>query len=154
MAKPIPDGFRTLTPYLCVVGAADAIEFYKKAFGAIERYRMPAPDGKRLMHAEIQIGDSILMICDAFPEWGSNASAATNHIYVENADAFAEQAVKAGAKVVMPVMEMFWGDRFGKVTDPFGQSWSIATHVKDLSPQEMQAAAAKAFSQPCPDGKK
>jgi len=98
------------------------------------------------MHAEFKIGNSIVMISDAFPEWGSNAGAATNHIYVENADAMFAQAVAAGAKPLMPVSEMFWGDRFGKVADPFGQQWTIATHVKDMTPQEMAEAGKKAMA--------
>ena len=144
--KPIPDGYHTVTPYLMVEGASDALAFYKKAFGAAERYRMTAPDGKRLMHAEFQIGDSVIMIGDTFPEFGGGgALSAGLHLYVSNVDAAFRKAVAAGATVVMPVADMFWGDRFGKLRDPFGQNWSIATHVRDVSPDEMKAEAAKAF---------
>jgi PhnB protein len=145
MPKPIPDGFSTVTPYLIIDGALQAIEFYKKAFGATELFKMPAPDGKRIMHAEIKIGTAIVMIADSFPEWGVSASAANNHLYVENADATFATAVAAGAKALMPVQEMFWGDRFGKLADPFGQQWSVATHVKDMTPQEMAEAGKKAM---------
>jgi PhnB protein len=145
MAKPIPDGFHSVTPYLIISGADKAIDFYKKAFGASELFRMPGPDG-RLMHAEIKLGDSIIMIAEAFPEWGSPAVSANNHIYVQNADAFFATAVSAGAKALMPVQEMFWGDRFGKLADPFGQTWSVATHVKDMTPQEMAEAGKKAMA--------
>jgi PhnB protein len=145
MAKPIPDGFHSVTPYLIISGADKAIDFYKMAFGASELFRMPGPDG-RIMHAEIKLGDSIIMIAEAFPEWGSPAVSANNHIYVENADVFFATAVAAGAKPLMPVSEMFWGDRFGKIADPFGQTWSVATHVKDMTPQEMAEAGKKAMS--------
>ncbi len=142
-AKPIPEGFHTLTPHIVVKGASEAIEFYKKAFGAREVGRMPGPDGKSIMHADIIIGDSHLMLVDEFPDMGCLApqtvggSSVTIHIYVEDADAFFNQAVAAGAEVKMPLSDMFWGDRYGLVTDPFGHSWSIATHKEDLSPEEM-----------------
>lgn len=146
--KPIPEGFTSVTPHMVVRGAADAIEFYKKAFGAVERCRMPGPDGKSLMHAEIQVGNAIVMLCDEFPDWGTlspqalNGSPVTIHLYVENADAVYDRAVKAGATAAMPLTDMFWGDRYGKVVDPYGHHWSIATHVEDVPPEEMGRRAA------------
>ena len=137
--KPIPTGMRTVTPHLVCAGAAEAIEFYKKAFKAEEQGRMPAPDGK-LMHAHIKIGDSSVMLVDEFLEWGSfgpkslKGSPVTIHLYVENADATFERAIAAGGKVKMPMADMFWGDRYGIVVDPFGHQWSIATHIKDMTP--------------------
>jgi PhnB protein len=141
--KAIPDGYHTLTPYMTVRDAARAIEFYKQAFGAVERGVMKGPDGK-VMHAELTIGDSIFMLADEFPEYGSMSPLSTGgsgmglHIYVEDADSAFDRAVKAGAKVDMPVSDMFWGDRYGKVADPFGHKWSIATHKADLSAEEME----------------
>jgi PhnB protein len=149
--SPIPQGFTTLTPHLVVRDAAKAIEFYKSAFGAEEIARMPGPDGK-LMHAELKIGDSIVMLADEFPEWGSNGpltlggTPVTLHLYVEDADAAFNRAVEAGATVKMALNDAFWGDRYGQLADPFGHTWSIATHVKDLTPEEMNAAAAAAMS--------
>ena len=146
--KPIPDGMHTLTPHLVCAGAAAAIDFYVKAFGAIEQGRLPGPDGK-LMHAMIRIGDSPLMLVDEMPEWGAlgpkalKGSPVTIHLYVENVDAAVARAVDAGAKITMPVADMFWGDRYGKIEDPFGHQWSLATHIRDVSPEEMQAAMAK-----------
>ncbi len=146
--KPIPDGMHTVTPHLVCAGAADAIEFYKKAFDATEMVRVPGPDGK-LMHACIRIGDSAVMLVDEMPEWGAlgpkslKGSPVTIHIYVENVDAFVKRAVDAGAKVTMPVADMFWGDRYGKVEDPFGHHWSVATHVRDVSMEEAQQAMQK-----------
>jgi uncharacterized glyoxalase superfamily protein PhnB len=143
--NPIPEGMHTVTPHLICAGASEAIEFYKHAFGATELSRMPGSDGK-VMHASIRIGDSVLMLNDEMPEWGSfgakhfRGSPVTIHLYVENADALFEQAVRAGAKVTMPLADMFWGDRYGKVEDPFGHQWSIATHVRDVTPDEMQNA--------------
>lgn len=147
-AKAIPDGMHTLTPHLICAGAADAIEFYKKAFGATELNRLPGPDGK-LMHASVRIGDSVLMLLDEFPQWGSlgpkalKGSPVVLHLYVEDVDAVVAQAVAAGAKLTLPVAEMFWGDRYGQVEDPFGHKWSVATHTRDLSPEEIQAGMAK-----------
>jgi PhnB protein len=147
--NPIPNGMHTVTPHLVCGGAADAIEFYKQAFGAVESVRLPGPQGK-LMHAMIRIGDSAVMLVDEFPDCGAlgpkslNGSPVTIHLYVEDVDATVERAVAAGAKVIMPVDDMFWGDRYGQVEDPFGHHWSIATHIRDLSPEEIQAAAAKA----------
>ena len=143
--KPIPEGMHTVTPHLVCAGAAEAIEFYQKAFGATELSRVPGENGK-LMHASVRIGDSVVMLNEEMPEWGAfgpkslKGSAVTIHLYVENADAVFEQAVAAGAKVTMPLDDMFWGDRYGKVEDPFGHQWSIGTHVRDVSPEEMQKA--------------
>ena len=145
MTQRIPQGMHSVTPHLVCAGAAQAIEFYKKAFGAVEEGRMPGPDGK-LMHAMIRIGDSPIMLADEMPEWGSlgpkalKGSPVTIHLYVDDADAFAKRAAAAGAKITMPVDEMFWGDRYGKLEDPFGHQWSVGTHVRDVSPEEMQRA--------------
>ena len=143
--EPIPEGMRTVTPHLVCDGAADAIEFYKKAFNAVETARMQTPDGK-IMHASVRIGDSNVMLVDEFPDYGSvgpkklNGSPVTLHVYVPNVDQVFEQAVAAGATVRMPVEDQFWGDRYGQVVDPFGHNWSIATHVKDMTQEEMMAA--------------
>jgi len=147
--KPVPDGMHAVTPHLTCAGAADAIEFYKKAFNAVEIKRMPGPQGK-LMHALIRIGDSAVMLADEFPDWGSfgpkslNGSPVTIHIYVEDVDALVERAVAAGAKITMPLEDTFWGDRYGKLEDPFGHHWSVATHLRDMSSEDMQQAAQKA----------
>jgi PhnB protein len=142
--KPIPEGFHTVTPSLVVRGAAQAIEFYKKAFGAQELVRMPGPDGK-IMHAEIKIGDSIIFVNDEMP--GSHAvkspqtvgaCTGTINLYVTNVDDTFKQAIAAGGKESMPVADQFWGDRYGSFVDPFGHSWGVGTHKEDLSPQEMQ----------------
>jgi len=146
--KPIPEGMRSVTPHLVCAGAADAIEFYKKAFGAVEQARLPGPQGK-IMHAMIRIGDSAVMLVDEMPEWGAlgpkalKGSSVTIHLYVDDADAFVARAVKAGARVTMPVADMFWGDRYGKIEDPFGHHWSVGTHVRDVSMEEMQQAMRK-----------
>ena len=143
--KPIPDGAHSLTPHLVCDGAAAAIEFYKKAFNAVEMMRLPGPQG-RLMHAAVRIGDSTLMLVDEMPEWGSlgpkalKGSPVTIHLYVEDVDAAVAQAVAAGAKVTMPVADMFWGDRYGQLEDPFGHHWSVATHTRDLSFEQIRAA--------------
>lgn len=149
MAKAVPEGFRTITPHLIVKGADAAIAFYKKALGAEEIMRMSGPDGKSVMHAEIKIGDSLVMLNDEFPGGGGCASPTTLkgtstciHLYVENADALFNRAVAAGAQPTMPISDMFWGDRYGQVTDPFGHTWSIATHTKDVTPAEMREAMA------------
>lgn len=144
--KPIPDGMHTITPHLVCRNAAAAITFYQKAFGAVELARLPGPQGK-LMHALLSIGDSPFMLVDEFPEWGAmgpqslKGSPVTIHLYVEDVDAAVERAVAAGAKLTMPVADMFWGDRYGTIEDPFGHRWSIATHIRDMSPEEIQAAA-------------
>jgi PhnB protein len=146
--NPIPDGMHSLTPLLVCAGAADAIAFYKKAFNAIEESRLPGPEGK-LMHAAIRIGDSMLMLTDEFPEMGGlgpkslKGSPVTIHLQVEDVDSVVKQAVAAGAKVTMPLADMFWGDRYGQLEDPFGHHWSVATHTRDLSPQEIQEGMAK-----------
>ena len=128
--KPIPEGMHTVTPHLICAEAAKAIEFYKKAFDAVELSRMPGPDGK-IMHASFRIGDSVIMLNEENPNWGSlgpkslKGSPVTIHLYVNNVDSVFEKAVRAGAKVTMPVDDMFWGDRYGKVEDPFGHHWEI-----------------------------
>ncbi len=143
--KPIPDGMHSITPHLVCAGAADAIAFYKQAFDAVEMARLPGPGGK-LMHAMIRIGDSPLMLVDEFPEFKSfgpkalQGSPVTIHLQVENVDAVFERAVAAGATVKMPLADMFWGDRYGQLEDPFGHRWSLATHLRDVSPEEMQQA--------------
>ncbi len=149
--NPIPEGMHTVTPHLICAGAAEAIEFYEKAFDAVELTRMPGSDGK-VMHASIRIGDSVIMLNDEMPEWGSfgakhfKGSPVTIHLYVENADALFEQAVRAGATVTMPLADMFWGDRYGKVEDPFGHQWSIGTHVREVSAEEMEKAMGEMSS--------
>jgi len=140
--KPIPEGMHSLTPHLVCNGAADAIEFYKRAFNAREEGRMAMPDGK-IMHAMVRIGDSALMLVDEMPQHGAlgpkalKGSPVTIHLYVEDADATVAQAVKAGAKVTMPLADMFWGDRYGQLEDPFGHRWSVATHQRDLTPAQI-----------------
>ena len=146
--KPVPDGFHTLTPHLVCRDAAAAIAYYVKAFGAVEQGRLPGPGGK-LMHAMIRIGDSPLMLVDEMPEWGAlgpqslKGSPVTIHLYVEDVDAAVARAVDAGARITMPVADMFWGDRYGQIEDPFGHHWSIATHTRDVSPEKMQAAMSE-----------
>jgi uncharacterized glyoxalase superfamily protein PhnB len=150
---PIPKGYHVVTPSIVVRGAANAIEFYKKAFGAKELSRMDGPGGK-IMHAEIRIGDSIVMLSDEFPDMGSSSpetiggSPASLMIYTKDVDTLFNQAVSAGAKVSMPVSDMFWGDRYGKVTDPFGHQWQLATRKENLSPKEMARRGAAAMSPP------
>ena len=145
MTKRIPEDMHVVTPHLIIAGAANAIEFYKKAFGAVEAARLPGPDGK-IMHAMIRIGGDAIMLVDEMPQWGAlgpkalKGSPVTIHLNVEDVDAFFKRAVDAGAKVTMPLADQFWGDRYGKVEDPFGHQWSIATHVRDVSPKEMQEA--------------
>jgi PhnB protein len=154
MVKPVPDGYNTATPYLYVKGAAAALDFYKKALGAQEIMRMPGPDGKSIMHAELRIGNSIIMLSDEQPGGKMRSpqtlGAATSSVflYVDNADTLFNQAVAAGAQSLMPVSLMFWGDRFGSLVDPFGHHWNIATHVEDVAPEEMKRRQAKAFSKP------
>ena len=140
--SPVPAGYHTITPHLIVKNARQAIEFYKKAFGAEEVMRMPGPDGQSVMHAELQIGNSHVFLCDEFPDWGAKGpeliggSPVTIHMYVTDADATVKKAEAAGAKVTMPLQDMFWGDRYGKLVDPYGHHWSVATHIEDVSPQE------------------
>ncbi|MGC1275363.1 MAG: VOC family protein [Planctomycetaceae bacterium] len=153
--RPIPSGQEGLIPHLVCSPCADAIEFYKKAFDAVEIHRLPAPDGRRLSHAAIRIGKDFVFLADDFPEYcgGKSQSAkalqgtpVTLHRYVENCDAAIQKAVDAGATIVMPASDCFWGDRYGVVTDPFGHQWSFATHLKDLTPEEIQAAMQDAFA--------
>jgi PhnB protein len=155
--KPIPEGMHSLTPHLVCAGAANAIEFYKKAFGATELSRLPGPDGK-LMHGAVRIGDSTLMLVDEMPQWGAlgpkslKGSPITMHLYVTDVDAAFAKAVAAGATVKMPVSDMFWGDRYGQVEDPFGHRWSIATHTRDLTDEEIKKGMAT-MGGDCPQGK-
>jgi PhnB protein len=149
--QPIPEGYRTLTPYLAVDDAAEAIEYYKKAFGATERGRMEAPGGK-IGHAELEIGDSLVMLSDALPQFATRSpkelggTSVSIFMYVEDVDATVQQAVDTGATVTMEVADQFWGDRFGTVQDPFGHLWSIATHVEDVPPEEMEERAKAAMA--------
>jgi len=149
--KPIPENMHTLTPHLICDGAAEAIDFYVKAFNAVENVRLPAPDG-RIMHASIRIGDSTVMLADVYPGCNSMSpkglqdSPVYLHLYVEDVDAVMKQAEAAGAKITMPPMDMFWGDRYGQLTDPGGHRWSVATHKQDLTPEQMQEAMRTAFS--------
>jgi uncharacterized glyoxalase superfamily protein PhnB len=153
-AKPIPDGFHTITPHLVVKDASKAIDFYKKAFGAEELERHPGPDGKSIMHATIKIGDSRVMLNDEFPDMGCRGplaiggTAVTLHLYVQDVDKAFERATKAGAKVTMPLADQFWGDRYGIVADPFGHMWSIATHMQDMTGVDLAKAAQAAFASP------
>jgi uncharacterized glyoxalase superfamily protein PhnB len=148
--RAIPEGFHTVTPHLVCAGAAEAIEFYKKAFDAVEMGRMPGPGGK-IMHAQLRIGDSPIMLADDFPDFGSKGPLALKgtpvviHLYVADADATFAQAVAAGAKPVMPLADMFWGDRYGQLDDPFGHRWSIATHKRDMTPEQMREEMAKSM---------
>jgi uncharacterized glyoxalase superfamily protein PhnB len=141
-------GKQTLSPHLICAGAAKAIDFYKKAFGATENMRLPGKDG-RLMHASVQVNGACVMLVDEMPEWGAlspkslKGTPVTVHLNVDDVDAFVKRAVKAGAAVVMPVADMFWGDRYGVIEDPFGHRWSIATHVRDMTPKEIAKAMPK-----------
>ena len=152
--RPIPPGQENLIPHLVCSPCTEAIEFYKKAFGAEEVYRLPAPDGRRIMHAQIRIGKSYLFLVDDFPEFcGGKSSTAialngtpvTIHHYVESCDAAVKRAQGAGATVLMAPADMFWGARFGVVADPYGHKWSFATHIKDLTLEQTQAAMKDAF---------
>jgi uncharacterized glyoxalase superfamily protein PhnB len=150
--KPIPEGQNTIIPHLIVRGAAEAIEFYKEAFGAVELGRMPMPDGKSILHAHLQIGPSHLFLVDEMPNMGCHAPApgaalpVSLHMYVADVDAAFNRAVSAGAKVKMPLMDMFWGDRYGKLSDPFGYEWSLASHKADFSPAEMKQRSEAAMA--------
>jgi uncharacterized glyoxalase superfamily protein PhnB len=141
-AKPIPEGFRTITPHLTVKNGEQAIEFYQRAFGAELLRKVYGQDGKTLMHCDLKIGDSIVMLNDEFAEWNVlspksiGGTSVTLHAYVQDADAAFQRALNAGATVKMPLMDAFWGDRYGQVEDPFGHTWAIATHIEDLSPEE------------------
>jgi PhnB protein len=149
--KPIPEGYHAATPYLAVDDAAEAIEYYKKAFGATERTRMETPDGK-IGHAELEIGDSLVMLSDPFPQATTRSpkelggTTASIFMYVEDVDAVAKQAVDTGATIAMEIADQFWGDRMGSVQDPFGHLWSIATHVEDVPPEEMAERAKAAMA--------
>ena len=150
--KEIPKGFHTVTPYLTVSDSARAIDFYKGAFGAEELSRLNSPDGK-VAHAEIKIGDSIIMLSDEMPGWGRSpqslgGTAVDIFLYVPDVDRIFNQAVAAGAKIAMPVSDTFWGDRYGRVTDPFGHSWSLATHKEDVPADELRKRAEAAMSKP------
>jgi uncharacterized glyoxalase superfamily protein PhnB len=157
MGHPIPAGHHAITPHLIVKGASDAIEFYKRAFGAQELSRMPfsGKNGQvKLGHAELQLGDSKLFLADEFPEHGGlgpsgGRSPVTIHLYVTDADATFARAVEAGATVAMPLADMFWGDRYGKLVDPFGHHWSIAEHLEDLTPEQMKERMVAFTGQPC-----
>ncbi len=148
-AKPVPEGFHTATPTLIVRNAADAIEFYKKVFDAEERMRMPSPDGK-IMHAELKIGDSIIFLSDEFPNMGGKSPQTLGghsggvYLYVPDVDDVYRRAIAAGGKASTPVTDMFWGDRHGNFTDPFGHSWGVSTHTEDVSEEEM-GKRAEAF---------
>jgi PhnB protein len=151
--KPIPEGYHTVTPHLVIKGADKAIEFYQKALGARQLGGVfRSPDGK-VAHAELQIGDSRIMLADEFPGMGADSSPQTlggtsGHlfIYTDNVDQLFDQAVKAGAKAVMPLMNQFWGDRYGQVKDPFGHVWAFGQHVEDVAPQDMERRAKEAFA--------
>jgi uncharacterized glyoxalase superfamily protein PhnB len=151
-SNPIPPGFHSLTPYLVCKGAAEAIEFYSKAFGAEEQMRLPGPNGK-VIHACLRVGDSPLMLSDECPEMGGfspqhlGGSPVTIHFSVADVDAAFVRAVAAGAKSVMPVADMFWGARYGLLQDPFGHFWSLATQVRELTPEEIQEAMQESFAQ-------
>jgi len=154
--QPIPPGQENLIPHLICSQCSEAIEFYKKAFGAEEIRRLAAPDGQRIMHAAIRIGKSFVFLVDDFPEFSGGMSQSPLalkgspviiHRYVEDCDAAIERARDAGATVLMPATDCFWGDRYGMVMDPYGHKWSLATHIKDLTPAEMQAAMKDAFAQ-------
>jgi PhnB protein len=146
--KPIPDGFHSVTPYLTVKNGAAAIEFYKRAFGATERFRMCGADGKSIGHAEITIGNSIVMLADESPQAGNKspqtlgATPVSLLIYVEDVDSAYKRAVEAGATVLRPVQNQFYGERSGCLTDPFGHMWTLMTHIEDVSPEELNKRMA------------
>jgi PhnB protein len=147
MAKPIPDGYPRVTPYLVIDGANDAIDFYTAVLGAKERMRMPTPEGK-VGHAELELGDSLIMLADEFPEMDARSPKTVGGtpvsmlVYVEDADGVFDRAIEAGAKELQPVEDKFYGDRSGQFEDPFGHQWSVATHVEDVAPEEMAKRAA------------
>jgi PhnB protein len=158
-AKPIPKGFHTVTPSLVVRNAAQAIEFYKKALGAEELMRMATPNGK-IGHAELKIGDSIIFVTDESPEMGTKSpqtlggTAASLYLYVEDVDKAFQRAIEAGGKTAMPVADMFWGDRFGSIADPYGHTWGLSTHTQDLTEQEIEKAAKDFYAQMAQQHKK
>lgn len=143
MTQPVPEGYHTITPYLAVDDASAAIDFYQRAFGAKERVRMAGPGGS-VMHAELEVGDSLVMLSDPFPQASTRppkelgGTSVNIFMYVDDIDAVYKQAVASGATSLMEPDDMFWGDRFGSVQDPFGHSWTIATHIEDVSPEEME----------------
>lgn len=149
--KPVPDGHRTVTPYLAIKDAARALEFYERGFGATETYRLTLPDG-RVGHAEMRLGDSVVMLADEFPEFGGKApttlggSPVSIHLYVEDVDGFFKRALAAGARELKPVADMFYGDRSGQLQDPFGHLWWVATHKEDVPPDELQKRAHAMFA--------
>jgi len=149
--RPIPEGYHSISPSLTIDGAAEAIEFYKRAFGATERMRMSMPDGK-IAHAELDIGDSVLMLNDALPQTSLKSpkqlggSTVSVFLYVDDVDSVVQDAIDAGATVTMPVEDQFWGDRFGSVSDPFGHHWAIATHTEDLTPEEIAERGREAMA--------
>jgi PhnB protein len=149
--QPVPEGYHTITPYLAVENASEAIDFYKRALGAKERVRMPGPGGS-VMHAELEIGDSVVMLSDPFPQASTKppkelgGTSVSIMVYVDNIDSLYKQAIDAGATSLMEPDDMFWGDRFGSVQDPFGHSWTIATHVEDVTPEEMEKRSQEFMS--------
>ena len=152
MVSPVPDGYAVVTPYLCVNGAADAIDFYKDIFGAQERMRMPQPDGT-IGHAELQIRDSVVMLSDEFPDMGVispktlGGTPVTLNVYVDNVDDVVDRAVAKGATLLQPIENRFYGDRSGQIVDPWGHKWSVSTHVEDVPPDEMERRAAEMMSE-------
>jgi PhnB protein len=156
MSFAIPEGYDVLIPHLVCSPCTEAIEYYKKAFGGESDGAMMSPDGQRVMHAEVKIGNKVFFLADDFPEYCGGASQTpialggtpvTIHMYVEDCDAAFNKAVAAGATPKMPPMDMFWGDRYSQVTDPFGHCWSLATHIRDMTPEEMQQEMVEAFAQ-------
>jgi len=151
--KPVQDGHHTVVPYLILSNAAEAIEFYKKAFDAVDQGRMAGPGGQGIIHAEIRIGDSLLYLADEFPGMGNpspqtlGGSPVSIHLNVEDIDSVFARAIESGARPLMPPADMFWGDRFGKLTDPFGHSWSLSTHIEDLTPEQMEGRTEAALAQ-------
>ncbi len=155
--KPVPEGYHTITPSLVCRNAAKAIEFYKQVFGAEEQMHMPGPGGK-IMHCELKIGDSMLFLSDEFPEMGAVAPESSGgrssylFLYVEDVDAIFNRAVAAGARTEMPVQDMFWGDRYGKIRDPFGHQWGVATHKEDVAPEELERRSQTFFTKAAGQG--
>ena len=155
MVKPIPDGYHSVTPTLTIKGASEAIEFYKKDFDAKEIYRFPGSDDKSIMHAEIRIGDSAIMLCDEMPQMGClsptsiGGPSGSIYLYVNDADSVFNKAVSIGAKPMLPMMDGFWGDRIGALTDPFGHRWTIATRKKEMTVKEIQKAGAEFMKGQC-----
>jgi PhnB protein len=149
--QPVPEGYHTVTPYLAVEDAQEAIDFYGRALGATERSRMPGPENT-IAHAELEIGDSLVMLSDPFPQASTKTpkelggTSVNIFLYVDNVDDFVQKALDAGATLTAPVEDQFWGDRFGVVTDPFGHTWSVATHVEDVAPEEMAERAKTAMA--------